>query len=116
MTTTSPYPTEQLPVIREGGDLRIVGHVTLHTRHLLKQGILDAIEHVKAEDGKPVRVDFALAGTLDSSAIGALVSGSVRVQEAGRELIASNLSAEYREVLDRLSPRPPITYAEDLPQ
>jgi anti-sigma B factor antagonist len=72
------------------------GHLVVTNRQEFKQAILDA-----ADQGvKLVVVDFSTAGYIDSSGLGALVSLSRRLREAGGDLRLVGLNDELRTLFE----------------
>jgi anti-sigma B factor antagonist len=72
------------------------GQLVVTNRQEFKQAILDAVE----QGARIVVVDFSGAGYIDSSGLGALVSLSKRVREAGGDLRLSGLNEDLRTLFD----------------
>lgn len=76
--------------------------VTVHeqlvvtNRHEFKQAILDAVE----QGARLVIVDFTDSGYIDSSGLGALVSLSRRLREAGGDLRLVGLNEDLRALFE----------------
>ena len=74
----------------------IEGHLVVGNRQELKQLVQEAVDHGE----KKFLVDFAKAGYIDSSGLGALVSISKKVREQGGELRLSGLNEDLRSLFE----------------
>jgi anti-sigma B factor antagonist len=70
--------------------------LVVSNRHEFKQAILDAVE----QGARLVLVDFANAGYIDSSGLGALVSLSRRLREVGGDLRLIGLNDDLRALFE----------------
>jgi anti-sigma B factor antagonist len=81
------------------GDTVVVtvnGQLVVTNRQEFKQAILDAAE----QGARLVVVDFSQAGYIDSSGLGALVSLSRRLREAGGDLRLVGLNDDLRTLFE----------------
>lgn len=81
------------------------GQLVVTNRQEFKQAILEAVE----EGARTVVIDFTRSGYIDSSGLGALVSLSKRVREAGGDVRLVGLNDDLRTLfeltrLDQLFP------------
>lgn len=72
------------------------GQLIVGNRQELKQLVQEAVDHGE----KKFLVDFAKAGYIDSSGLGALVSISKKVREQGGELRLSGLNEDLRSLFE----------------
>jgi anti-sigma B factor antagonist len=72
------------------------GQLIVGNRHELKQKVIDALD---AGDRK-VLVDFTNTGYIDSSGLGALVSLSKKMRDAGGELRLAGLNEDLRTLFE----------------
>jgi len=72
------------------------GQLVVTNRQEFKQAILDAV----AQGARLVVVDFATSGYIDSSGLGALVSLSRRLREAGGDLRLVGLNDDLRTLFE----------------
>ncbi len=72
------------------------GQLVVGNRHELKQKVLEALEH----GGRKLLVDFSNTGYIDSSGLGALVSLSKKIREAGGELKLAGLNQDLRTLFE----------------
>lgn len=72
------------------------GQLVVTNRQEFKQAILDAVE----QGMKLVVVDFTHSGYIDSSGLGALVSLSRRLREAGGDLRLVGLNEDLRTLFE----------------
>lgn len=72
------------------------GQLVVTNRQEFKQAILDAV----AQGAKLVVVDFTTSGYIDSSGLGALVSLSRRLREAGGDLRLVGLNDDLRTLFE----------------
>jgi anti-sigma B factor antagonist len=72
------------------------GQLIVGNRHELKQRVLDAVE---AGERKVV-IDFSNTGYIDSSGLGALVSISKKLRDAGGELRLAGLNDDLRTLFE----------------
>jgi anti-sigma B factor antagonist len=70
--------------------------LVVSNRHEFKQAILEAVE----QGARLVLVDFANAGYIDSSGLGALVSLSRRLREVGGDLRLIGLNDDLRALFE----------------
>ena len=85
--------------------VEVDGQLVVTNRQEFKQAILDAVE----QGARTVVIDFARTGYIDSSGLGALVSLSKRVRDAGGDIRLASLHDELRTLfeltrLDQLFP------------
>src|SRR5918999_2533616 len=76
--------------------VRVEGQLIVGNRHELKDLIQSALD--KGE--RRLLIDFSRTGYIDSSGLGALVSISKRVREAGGELRLSGLNDDLRSLFE----------------
>ena len=76
--------------------VQVDGQLIVGNRHELKDLIQAALE--KGE--RRLLIDFSRTGYIDSSGLGALVSISKRVREAGSELRLSGLNDDLRSLFE----------------
>jgi anti-sigma B factor antagonist len=76
--------------------VQVDGQLIVGNRHELKELIQSALD--KGE--RRLLVDFSRTGYIDSSGLGALVSISKRVREAGGELRLSGLNDDLRSLFE----------------
>jgi anti-sigma B factor antagonist len=76
--------------------VQVDGQLIVGNRHELKDLIQAALE--KGE--RRLLIDFSRTGYIDSSGLGALVSISKRVREAGGELRLSGLNEDLRSLFE----------------
>ncbi len=72
------------------------GQLVVTNRQEFKQAILDAVE----QGAKTIVIDFTRAGYIDSSGLGALVSLSKRVRDAGGDLRLVGLNDDLRTLFE----------------
>lgn len=72
------------------------GQLIVGNRHELKQKVVDAMESGEAH----FVIDFAVTGYIDSSGLGALVSLSKKIREAGGDLRLSGLNDDLRTLFE----------------
>jgi anti-sigma B factor antagonist len=72
------------------------GQLIVGNRHELKQRVLEAVE---AGERKVV-IDFSNTGYIDSSGLGALVSLSKKLRDAGGELRLAGLNDDLRTLFE----------------
>ena len=72
------------------------GQLIVGNRHELKQKVVDAMESGEAQ----FVIDFAVTGYIDSSGLGALVSLSKKIREAGGDLRLSGLNDDLRTLFE----------------
>src|ERR671913_213438 len=72
------------------------GQLIIGNRHELKELVQAALERGE----RRLLVDFSRTGYIDSSGLGALVSISKRVREAGGELRLSGLNEDLRSLFE----------------
>ncbi|WP_306519807.1 STAS domain-containing protein [Gemmatimonas sp.] len=72
------------------------GQLVVTNRQEFKQAILDAV----AQGARLVVVDFTVSGYIDSSGLGALVSLSRRLREAGGDLRLVGLNDDLRTLFE----------------
>jgi anti-sigma B factor antagonist len=80
-------------------DIAIVtvdGQLVVTNRQEFKQAILDAVE----QGARLVVVDFSTSGYIDSSGLGALVSLSRRLRDAGGDLRLVGLNEDLRTLFE----------------
>jgi len=85
--------------LEHSNDVTIVtvqGQLVVTNRQEFKQMVLDAME----QGARTVVVDFADASYIDSSGLGALVSLSRRLRDAGGDLRLVGLSDELRTLFE----------------
>ena len=85
--------------------VEVDGQLVVTNRQEFKQAILDAVE----QGARTVVIDFARTGYIDSSGLGALVSLSKRVRDAGGDIRLASLHDDLRTLfeltrLDQLFP------------
>lgn len=83
----------------------VEGQLVVTNRQDFKQAILDEVE----QGARTVIIDFTRSGYIDSSGLGALVSLSKRVRDAGGDLRLAGLNEDLRRLfeltrLDQLFP------------
>lgn len=76
--------------------VQVEGQLIIGNRHELKDLIQAALERGE----RRLLVDFSRTGYIDSSGLGALVSISRRVREAGGELRLSGLNDDLRSLFE----------------
>jgi anti-sigma B factor antagonist len=76
--------------------VRVEGQLIVGNRHELKDLVQEALERGE----RRLLVDFSRTGYIDSSGLGALVSISKRVREAGGELRLSGLNDDLRTLFE----------------
>src|SRR3954468_11571095 len=76
--------------------VQVAGQLILGNRHELKDLIQGALD--KGE--RKLLVDFTRTGYIDSSGLGALVSVSKRIREAGGELRLAGLNDDLRSLFE----------------
>ncbi|HTK56033.1 MAG TPA: STAS domain-containing protein [Gemmatimonadales bacterium] len=76
--------------------VQVDGQLIVGNRQELKQLVQEAVDHGE----KKFLVDFAKAGYIDSSGLGALVSISKKVREQGGELRLSGLNEDLRSLFE----------------
>lgn len=76
--------------------VHVEGQLIVGNRQELKQLIQEALEHGE----RKFLIDFAKAGYIDSSGLGALVSISKKVREPGGELRLSGLNDDLRSLFE----------------
>ena len=76
--------------------VQVDGQLIVGNRHELKELIQSALD--KGE--RRLLIDFSRTGYIDSSGLGALVSISKRVREAGGELRLSGLNDDLRSLFE----------------
>jgi anti-sigma B factor antagonist len=84
---------------RDGGGVTVVkvdGQLIVGNRQELKDLVFAALD--KGE--RRILIDFSQTGYIDSSGLGALVSISKRVREAGGELRLSGLNEDLRSLFE----------------
>jgi anti-sigma B factor antagonist len=84
---------------RDGSGVTVVtveGQLVVGNRQELKDLVADALD--KGE--RRILIDFSQTGYIDSSGLGALVSISKRVREAGGELRLSGLNEDLRSLFE----------------
>jgi anti-sigma B factor antagonist len=84
---------------RDGSGVTVVkveGQLIVGNRQELKELVFAALE--KGE--RRILIDFSQTGYIDSSGLGALVSISKRVREAGGELRLSGLNEDLRSLFE----------------
>jgi anti-sigma B factor antagonist len=72
------------------------GQLIVGNRHELKQKVVDAIEVGE----RKVLIDFTSTGYIDSSGLGALVSLSKKLRDAGGELRLAGLNEDLRTLFE----------------
>jgi anti-sigma B factor antagonist len=72
------------------------GQLIVGNRHELKQKVVDAIEVGE----RKVLIDFTNTGYIDSSGLGALVSLSKKLRDAGGELKLAGLNEDLRTLFE----------------
>ncbi len=72
------------------------GQLIVGNRHELKQKVVDAIEVGE----RKVLLDFTNTGYIDSSGLGALVSLSKKLRDAGGELRLAGLNEDLRTLFE----------------
>lgn len=72
------------------------GQLIVGNRHELKQKVVDAIEVGE----RKVLIDFSNTGYIDSSGLGALVSLSKKLRDAGGELRLAGLNEDLRTLFE----------------
>ena len=72
----------------------IPGEFTVTNRQELKQKMLDALEHGE----RTFLIDLGQTGYIDTSALGALLSLSKRIQSTGGSLRLTNLNEDLRSL------------------
>ena len=72
------------------------GQLIVGNRHELKQKVVDAIEVGE----RKVLIDFTNTGYIDSSGLGALVSLSKKLRDAGGELRLAGLNEDLRTLFE----------------
>ncbi len=72
------------------------GQLIVGNRHELKQKVVDAMESGETQ----FVIDFAVTGYIDSSGLGALVSLSKKIREAGGDLRLSGLNDDLRTLFE----------------
>ncbi|MEP6763973.1 MAG: STAS domain-containing protein [Gemmatimonadaceae bacterium] len=85
--------------IETAGDVlvvAVVGQLVVGNRQEFKQTVLDEVE----KGAKRILVDFAETGYVDSSGLGALVSLSKRLREAGGSLRLAALNEDLRTLFE----------------
>jgi anti-sigma B factor antagonist len=85
--------------------VEVNGQLVVTNRQEFKQAILDAVE----QGAQTVVIDFTRSGYIDSSGLGALVSLSKRIRDAGGDLRLAGLNDDLRTLfeltrLDQLFP------------
>ena len=83
----------------------VEGQLVVTNRQDFKQAILDEVE----QGARTVIIDFTQSGYIDSSGLGALVSLSKRVRDAGGDVRLTGLNEDLRRLfeltrLDQLFP------------
>ena len=83
-----------LAVARRGAavDIGLDGPLTSHDRQELRRSVLEELDR----GARHFRIDFARAGSVDSSGLGALISISKHIREGEGELRLANLGPELR--------------------
>jgi anti-sigma B factor antagonist len=76
--------------------VKVDGQLIVGNRHELKDLILSALDG----GARRLLIDFSGTGYIDSSGLGALVSISKRVREAGGELRLSGLNEDLRSLFE----------------
>ncbi len=76
--------------------VQVDGQLIVGNRQELKQLVQEAVDHGE----KKFLVDFAKAGYIDSSGLGALVSISKKVREQGGDLRLSGLNEDLRSLFE----------------
>jgi anti-sigma B factor antagonist len=76
--------------------IHVEGQLIVGNRQELKQLIQEALDHGE----RKFLLDFAQAGYIDSSGLGALVSISKKVRESGGELRLSGLNEDLRSLFE----------------
>ncbi len=76
--------------------VNVDGQLVVTNRQEFKQTILDAVE----QGARTVVVDFTKSGYIDSSGLGALVSLSKRVRDAGGDLRLAGLNDDLRTLFE----------------
>lgn len=76
--------------------VEVDGQLVVTNRQEFKQAILDALE----QGARTVIVDFSKSGYIDSSGLGALVSISKRVRDAGGDLRLAGLNDDLRTLFE----------------
>jgi anti-sigma B factor antagonist len=76
--------------------IQVDGLLIVGNRQELKQLVQEAVDHGE----KKFLVDFAKAGYIDSSGLGALVSISKKVREQGGELRLAGLNDDLRSLFE----------------
>lgn len=74
----------------------VEGQLVVNNRQEFKQAILDAVE----QGARVAVVDFSGAGYIDSSGLGALVSLSRRLRDAGGDLRLVGLNEDLRTLFE----------------
>lgn len=72
------------------------GQLIVGNRHELKQKVLDAMEAGE----RKVLIDFTSTGYIDSSGLGALVSLSKKLRDAGGDLRLAGLNEDLRTLFE----------------
>lgn len=82
----------------EGGVLviRVEGQLIVGNRQSLKEMVQEAID----QGERRILIDFSRTGYIDSSGLGALVSISKKVREAGGELRLAGLNEDLRSLFE----------------
>jgi len=76
--------------------VRVDGQLIVGNRHQLKELIQTALD----QGARRILVDFSETGYIDSSGLGALVSISKKIREAGGELRLSGLNEDLRSLFE----------------
>ena len=76
--------------------IKVDGQLIIGNRHELKDLIQAALER----GDRRLLIDFSRTGYIDSSGLGALVSISKRIREAGGELRLSGLNDDLRSLFE----------------
>ena len=76
--------------------VQVEGQLIVGNRQQLKDLVQQAVDHGE----RRVLVDFARTGYIDSSGLGALVSISKKVREAGGELRLAGLNEDLRSLFE----------------
>jgi anti-sigma B factor antagonist len=72
------------------------GQLIVGNRHDLKQKVMDAVEAGE----RKILIDFSSTGYIDSSGLGALVSLSKKLRDAGGELRLAGLNEDLRTLFE----------------
>jgi len=76
--------------------LQVEGQLIVGSRQELKDLVSAALDH----GDRRILIDFSRTGYIDSSGLGALVSISKRIREAGGELRLSGLNEDLRSLFE----------------